>query len=206
MAQKILIVDYGMGNIQSVLRKFNILGITPTVSKNIAMIKNADKLVLPGVGHFGKAIENLKTLGLYDTLNEKVLTQKTPILGICLGMQLKTNGSEEGDSIGFGWVDAEVKKISIANTLDYKVPHSGWNSVEIVKDSRLMNGISNQSEFYFVHSYLCSCNDKQDVLNVTNYEMQFDAAFEKDNIFGVQYHPEKSFEVGKILINNFIQL
>ena len=206
MAQKIVIVDYGMGNIQSVLRKFSLLGIIPAVSKNPAMIKNADKLVLPGVGHFGKAIENLKTLGLYDTLNEKVLTHKTPILGICLGMQLMTNGSEEGDSIGFGWVDAEVKKFSIDNTLDYKVPHSGWNSVEIVKDSRLMNGISNQSEFYFVHSYLCSCNDKEDVLNVTNYEMQFDAAFEKDNIFGVQYHPEKSFEVGKILINNFIQL
>lgn len=206
MAQEIVIVDYGMGNIQSVLRKFSLLGIIPAVSKNPAMIKNADKLVLPGVGHFGKAIENLKTLGLYDTLNEKVLTHKTPILGICLGMQLMTNGSEEGDSIGFGWVDAEVKKFSIDNTLDYKVPHSGWNSVEIVKDSRLMNGISNQSEFYFVHSYLCSCNDKEDVLNVTNYEMQFDAAFEKDNIFGVQYHPEKSFEVGKILINNFIQL
>ena len=206
MGSKIVIVDYGMGNIQSVFRKFSLLGITPIVSNDLSTIRTADKLVLPGVGHFGKAIYNLKTLGLYDSLNEKVVTHKTPILGICLGMQLMTNGSEEGDSIGFGWVDAEVKKFSIDNTLDYKVPHSGWNSVEIVKDSRLMNGISNQSEFYFVHSYLCSCNDKEDVLNVTNYEMQFDAAFEKDNIFGVQYHPEKSFEVGKILINNFIQL
>ena len=206
MPQKIVIVDYGMGNIQSVLRKFSLLGLTPVVSKDVATIRRAEKLVLPGVGHFGKAIENLKSLGLYDSLNESVLIDKTPILGICLGMQLMTNGSEEGDSVGFGWVNAEVKKFKIENPLEFKIPHVGWNKVEIKKDSRLMYGIPNLSEFYFVHSYLCKCNDKEDVLNVSDYEMQFDSAFEKENIFGVQYHPEKSFEVGKTLINNFIQL
>lgn len=206
MHSKIIIVDYGMGNIQSVFRKFSLLGLTPVVSSDVAIIKSADKLVLPGVGHFGKAIQNLKSLGLHDVLNEKVLIHKTPILGICLGMQLMTNGSEEGDSIGFSWVDAEVKKFKIDNTLEYKVPHVGWNQVEIKKYSMLMNGISNLSEFYFVHSYLCKCKHKDDVLNVSDYEIQFDSAFEKENIFGVQYHPEKSFEVGKTLINNFVQL
>ena len=206
MGSKIVIVDYGMGNIQSVFRKFSLLGITPIVSNDVSVIKTADKLVLPGVGHFGNAIENLKTLGLHDILNESVLIRKTPILGICLGMQLMTNLSEEGDVLGFGWVDAKVKKFRINNTLEFKVPHVGWNQVEIKKESMLMKGIDNISEFYFVHSYVCKCNSEADVLNVSNYEMEFDSAFEKDNIFGVQYHPEKSFEVGKTLINNFVIL
>ena len=206
MPSKIVIVDYGMGNIQSVFRKFSLLGITPVVSNDLVVINGADKLILPGVGHFGKAMENLKSLGLYDSLNEIVSTQKMPILGICLGMQLMTNGSEEGDSVGFGWVDADVKKFRIDNTLEYKVPHVGWNQVEIMKESRLMRGIDNYSEFYFVHSYICKCNDSADVLNASYYEMNFDSAFEKGNIFGVQYHPEKSFDVGKTLINNFVQL
>ena len=206
MGHKIVIVDYGMGNIQSVFRKFSLLGITPVVSKDPFTVSTADKLVLPGVGHFGKAIENLKILGLYDILNESVINRKSPILGICLGMQLMTNLSEEGDAVGFGWIDAVVQKFKIDNTLEFKVPHVGWNQVEIKKDSRLMNGINSLSEFYFVHSYVCKCNDETDVLSVSNYEIEFHSAFEKDNIFGVQYHPEKSFDVGKTLINNFVLL
>ena len=206
MSLKIVIVDYGMGNIQSVFRKLELIGITPIVSKEHSVIKNADKLILPGVGHFGKAIENLKILGLYDILNESVINRKSPILGICLGMQLMTNLSEEGDAVGFGWIDAVVQKFKIDNTLEFKVPHVGWNQVEIKKDSRLMNGINSLSEFYFVHSYVCKCNDETDVLSVSNYEIEFHSAFEKDNIFGVQYHPEKSFDVGKTLINNFVLL
>ena len=206
MSLKIVIVDYGMGNIQSVFRKFAMIGITPIVSKEHSVIKKADKLILPGVGHFGKAMNNLKTLDLIDNLNEMVLVHKTPILGICLGMQLMTKGSEEGNSAGFGWVNSEVTKFKVDNTLDYKVPHVGWNQIEILKESRLMKDIDNFSEFYFVHSYVCKCNDEKDILNISNYEMQFVSAFEKGNIFGVQYHPEKSFEVGKRLINNFVQL
>ena len=206
MSSKIVIVDYGMGNIQSVFRKFLMVGITPVVSNDRSIIRNADKLILPGVGHFGKAMSNLEDLGLVDNLNESVLIRKTPILGICLGMQLMTNGSEEGNSTGFGWVNSEVTKFKVDNTLDYKVPHVGWNQIEILKESRLMKDIDNFSEFYFVHSYVCKCNDEKDILNVSNYEMQFVSAFEKGNIFGVQYHPEKSFEVGKRLINSFVQL
>ena len=206
MPLKIVIVDYGMGNIQSVFRKFSLLGITPVVSKDSNVVKTADKLVLPGVGHFAKAILNLKSLGLFDTLNEKVLISKTPILGICLGMQLMARHSEEGDCDGFGWVNAEVKKFKVNDLVDFKVPHVGWNQIEIKKSSKLMIGIKNFSELYFVHSYLCECMDDADVLNISEYETPFVSAFEKENIFGVQYHPEKSFEAGKTLINNFAQL
>ena len=206
MPLKIVIVDYGMGNIQSVFRKFSLLGITPVVSKDPNVVKTADKLVLPGVGHFAKAILNLKSLGLFDTLNEKVLISKTPILGICLGMQLMARHSEEGDCDGFGWVNAEVKKFKVNDLVDFKVPHVGWNQIEIKKSSKLMIGIKNFSELYFVHSYLCECMDDADVLNISEYETPFVSAFEKENIFGVQYHPEKSFEAGKTLINNFTQL
>ena len=206
MPLKIVIVDFGMGNIQSVFRKFSLLGITPVVSKDPNVVKTADKLVLPGVGHFVKAILNLKSLGLFDTLNEKVLISKTPILGICLGMQLMARHSEEGDCDGFGWVNAEVKKFKVNDLVDFKVPHVGWNQIEIKKSSKLMIGIKNFSELYFVHSYLCECMDDADVLNISEYETPFVSAFEKENIFGVQYHPEKSFEAGKTLINNFAQL
>lgn len=206
MPLRIVIVDYGMGNIQSVFRKFSLLGITPVVSKDPNIVKTADKLVLPGVGHFTKAMLNLKSLGLFDALNEKVLISKTPILGICLGMQLMSRHGDEGNSDGFGWIDAEVKKFEVNDILEYKIPHVGWNKIEIKKHSKLMHGIKNFSEFYFVHSFLCKCIDIEDVLNVSEYESLFVSAFEKENIFGVQYHPEKSFEAGKTLINNFAQL
>ena len=206
MPLKIIIVDYGMGNIQSVYRKFSLLGITPIVSKDPAMIQVADKLVLPGVGHFAKAMHNLKSQGLFDILNKKVLISNTPILGICLGMQLMTRHSEEGDCDGFGWVNARVKKFEVNDIANYKVPHVGWNQIEIKKSSKLMLGIKNFSEFYFVHSYLCKCMEDADVLNISKYESPFVSAFEKKNIYGVQYHPEKSFEAGKTLINNFTQL
>ena len=151
MPLKIVIVDYGMSNIQSVFRKFSLLGITPVVSKDPAMIQVADKLILPGVGHFAKAMHNLKSLGLFDVLNEKVVINNTPILGICLGMQLMTRHSEEGDCDGFGWVNARVKKFEVNDIVNYKVPHVGWNQIEIKKSSKLILGIKNFSEFYFIH-------------------------------------------------------
>ena len=206
MPLKIVIVDYGMSNIQSVFRKFSLLGITSIVSKDPSMIQAADKLILPGVGHFAKAMHNIKSQGLFDILNKKVLISNTPILGICLGMQLMTRHSEEGECDGFGWVNAEVKKFRVNDIVDYKVPHVGWNKIEIKKSSKLMRGIKNFSEFYFVHSYLCKCIDDADVLNISKYESPFVSAFERNNIYGVQYHPEKSFDAGKTLLYNFTQL
>lgn len=208
MSLKVVIVDYGMGNIQSVFRKFSLFGINPMVSQDSATINSADKIVLPGVGHFGEAMKNLISLNLVDVLHENVLVRKKPTLGICLGMQLMTSFSEEGEGLvkGLNWFDASVKKFQINDIQKYKVPLIGWNRIEIKKPSILMSGIENGEEFYFVHSFYCEANDEANILNSTNHEMDFVSAIEKENIFGVQYHPEKSHQAGERLINNFIKL
>lgn len=202
----IVIVDYGMGNTGSIKKKLNLLGSGSIVSSSHKDILNADKLILPGVGHFSKAVENIKSLGLWDLLNECVLINKTPVLGICLGMQLMALSSEEGDAEGFGWFNAYVRKFRISDTNRFKVPHMGWNQVKICKESLLMKGLDNFRNFYFVHSYHIVCNERQDVLNETEYETVFISAVERDNIFGVQYHPEKSHDAGNIILKNFISL
>ena len=206
MNQRVLILDYGMGNIFSVQKKIKSLGITPIISSSREEILNADKIILPGVGHFSKAMENLKKLNVIDVLNEKILEKKTPVLGICLGMQLMALSSEEGKTNGFGWFDAEVKKFNIQDKLNFKVPQMGWNTISINKKSDLMSNIPDQSEFYFIHSFYLKCNNEEDVLNKTVYENEFVSAIEKDNIFGVQYHPEKSHEIGEKMFKNFIQI
>lgn len=203
---QIHIINYGMGNLNSVKRKISRLGINATISANPREIADAEKIILPGVGHFNKAVQNLKELKLWDILNEKVLIQHTPILGICLGMQLMAKYSEEGEACGFGWFDADVIKFQVNDNLIYKVPHTGWNQIVKVKESALMQGIPDLSEFYFVHSYHFKCNQSADILNVTEYEYKFTSAVEKGNIFGVQYHPEKSHDIGEKLLKNFINL
>lgn len=206
MSQKIVIVDYAMGNLNSVQKKLVQLKADVQISSDPRVIKAADKLILPGVGHFQKAMENIRRLGLWDVLNESVLIEKKPILGICLGMQLMTKRSEEGNANGLGWVEAEVVRFEVENQLKYKIPQMGWNEIEIMKESKLMTGIVHLAEFYFVHSYHVQTADESIVLNQTNYEYSFVSAFEKENIFGVQYHPEKSHDVGKQLLQNFINL
>jgi imidazole glycerol-phosphate synthase subunit HisH len=202
----IVIIDYGMGNIGSIRRKLSLLGNEALISSNPDDILKADKLILPGVGHFRKAVENLKTLDLWDALNESVLMKKKPILGICLGMQLMSKFSEEGDIEGFGWFDAGVIKFNIIDKLQYKVPHMGWNEVMAKKESCLMKGLPVSSFFYFVHSYHMVCKVQADVLNETEYESVFTSAVEKGNIYGVQYHPEKSHDTGGVILKNFISL
>jgi len=206
MDERTVIINYGMGNLNSVKRKLFRLGVDACISSDPEVIANADKLILPGVGHFEKAVLNLKQLGLWDTLNESVLLKKKPILGICLGMQLMAKRSEEGNSEGLGWFDAEVVKFKVQDTLKYKVPHTGWNQISKVKNSFLMQNIPDLSEFYFVHSYHFKCNNPDDILNETEYEYNFTSAVEKENIFGVQYHPEKSHDIGEMVLKNFISL
>lgn len=203
---KVYIINYGMGNLNSVKRKLLRLGIVAGISSNPAEIAKADKLILPGVGHFEKAVQNLKKLGLWDALNEKVLNRKTPILGICLGMQLMAKHSEEGNVEGLGWFDANVVKFNVKDSLKHKVPHTGWNQIIKLKESNLMQEIPDLSEFYFVHSYHFKSNNPADILNETEYEYRFTSAVEKENISGVQYHPEKSHDIGEQLLKNFVNL
>ena len=176
------------------------------ISSNPEDIVNARKIILPGVGHFGKAMTNLRKMGLVDALNESVLIKKTPILGICLGMQLMAKNSDEGDAEGLGWFDAEVKKFNVSDKTKFKIPHMGWNKIKITKESPIMLGISEPSEFYFVHSFFLKTRNRSDVLNETKYEDTFISAVSKDNIFGVQYHPEKSHDAGAQILKNFIEL
>jgi glutamine amidotransferase len=202
----VAIIDYGMGNLGSVKRKLDLIGTEAVISSSIHDIINAERLILPGIGHFQKAVENLKQLQLWDLLNEMILIKKKPILGICLGMQLMAKHSEEGDAKGFGWFDAEVIKFQVKDKLKYKVPQIGWNQIIKKKASKLMNEIPDLSEFYFVHSYHFKCYNPEDILNETEYESNFTSAIEKENILGVQYHPEKSHDVGELLLRNFIKI
>lgn len=203
---KIVVLDYGMGNLMTVRRRLAEIGVDPVVSSRMEDILEADKLILPGVGHFGRAMSNLKNLNLIDPLNEFVLNRKKPILGICLGLQLMTKYSEEGELEGFGWFDAMVSRFEVVDSLKYKIPHTGWNEVHWDKESRLVEGIPSNSEFYFVHAYRCISINQSDVLGTAVYESKFVSALEKDNIFGVQFHPEKSHMAGSQMLSNFIKL
>ena len=206
MSSRVVIVDYGTGNLNSVKRSLDRLKAYSIVSADPADIMKSEKIVLPGVGHFGRAMSSLKQLNLMDALHEAVLVKKRPILGICLGMELMAKTSEEGNLEGLGWLDAETIRFRISNKLKYKIPHIGWNQIHIQKKSLLMRKIPELSEFYFVHSYYLKLVDRSDVLNETEYESTYPSAIEKGNIFGVQYHPEKSHDVGVQLLKNFIEL
>lgn len=199
----IAIINYGMGNLGSVKRKLNRIGVESVITSDPEVIRKSDKLILPGVGHFGNAVNELKTRGLWDLLNQEALIFKKPILGICLGMQLMAKNSEEGDVAGLGWFDAEVVRFNVKDTLKYKVPHMGWNQIALKKFSLLFSEVDNDASFYFVHSYHMKCNDESDILNETVYEYPFVSAIQKGNIYGVQYHPEKSHEYGEQLLRNF---
>ena len=202
----IIIIDYGMGNLRSVEKKFERLNTNVSISSDCQVIANAGKLILPGVGHFSQGIRNLRESGIWDVLQDKVLVQQTPILGICLGMQLMALRSEEGNVAGLGWFDAEVVRFRMRDKLIHKVPHIGWNTGERTRQSCLFTGVPEQAMFYFVHSYHITCAQPQDILASTTYEYPFASAIEKGTIFGTQFHPEKSHEWGEQMIANFIAL
>ena len=203
---KIVLVDYKMGNYHSVTRSLNRIGVKSTISSDPEIILSADRIILVGVGHFKKAMENLHSLNLIDCLNNFALIQKKPVLGICLGMQLMASFGEEGNCNGLGWLDGKIKKFQVSNKLKFKIPHTGWNQIYHLKDSHLMNKIPNSTEFYFVHSYFFHTKNKDISLNSTDYSGSFISAIQSENIFGVQYHPEKSHDQGLQLLSNFIGL
>jgi len=201
----IVIIDYGMGNIRSILRKVNLAGFEGIVSDDLSKIMSADKLILPGVGHFRNGMNKIKERNIIDVLNKKVLDDQTPILGICLGMQLMTKFSEEGNVPGLGWLDAKTIKFQLTD-IRHKVPHIGWNSIEKKKESDLLNNLPDNSYYYFVHSYHVECNNQEDVLSTTRYGHEFVSAIQKANIFGTQFHPEKSHNWGEKMLSNFLAL
>ena len=202
----IIIVDYGMGNLGSISNMVRKLGYNVEISSNPTSINKASKLILPGVGAFDKAIKNIKDCGLQDVIISRVKLDKIPIMGICLGMQIMTNKSEEGSSEGLGLIPGEVKKFSFGSTARLKIPHMGWNEIKINKDSRLLNDMYEGARFYFVHSYYTVCRDEHYVLTTSSYGFDFTSSFEKDNLVGVQFHPEKSHKFGMKLMQNFIEL
>ncbi|PYT00005.1 MAG: imidazole glycerol phosphate synthase subunit HisH [Acidobacteria bacterium] len=198
----VIIVDYGTGNLNSIKRTLDRVSVDSKISSLAEEIRAADKIILPGVGHFGNAMSALNELGLIDALNDAVLEKRTPILGICLGMELMAKRGDEGNVAGLSWLDAEAVRFDI----EEKVPHMGWNQIAVKKDSPLMNGIAEDSEFYFAHSYHLSLNDPADALTETLYGIAFPSAIAKDNIFGVQFHPEKSHDAGARLLKNFADM
>ncbi len=202
--KRILIIDYGMGNLGSIANMLKRIGADAIISGNPDEIEKADKLILPGVGAFDNGMKNLKERGLLDLLNKKVLSEKIPILGICLGIQLFTKKSEEGNLNGLAWLDAETVKFKFDESdIGLKIPHMGWNNVETMKDSSLFRGLENENKFYFVHSYHVACADRTDILSSTEYGVKFTSSILKENIAGVQFHPEKSHKFGMRLLENF---
>ncbi|MCE5336505.1 MAG: imidazole glycerol phosphate synthase subunit HisH [Desulfobacteraceae bacterium] len=203
----IVIIDYGLCNLRSVQKAFERLHIEACVSNDATVIEKGEKLVLPGVGHFAAGMKSLRGRGLIEVLNRRVVGDKAPILGICLGMQLMTNCSEDGDCVGLGWIDAATRRFKPNEFVrKLKIPHMGWNNIARTREDALLKGIADSAMFYFVHSYRVMCENASDVLARTTYGVEFDSAFRKDNIWGVQFHPEKSHQAGLKLLGNFSSL
>ncbi len=204
--KKVAIVDYGMGNLDSVARAIEECGGNPIVTHEASVFEVADAIILPGVGAFPNGMLNIRQLGLEDVLREQVLEQGIPFLGICLGMQLlATKGWEGEETKGLGWIEGEVKRLE-PDLRDFRIPHVGWNEVVFNQASPLFQGIPMGKDFYFVHSYHFSCANSQEAIAYTPYCGSFVSVVGRDNIFGVQFHPEKSQKLGFQVLKNFLSL
>ena len=205
---KVTIVDYNSGNISSVINSFKEVAkdqVNIEVTADLNKIKSSDKVVLPGQGSFKSCVDALNKInGLTETLNEFAINDKKPLLGICVGLQMFADtGYEETETKGLGWISGKVSKIDNQNG-KYKLPHIGWNQINIVKDSKLFKDIENNSHMYFVHSYEFLPNDKNVISSTTDYSSNIVCSVEKENIFGTQFHPEKSDKLGLKIIGNFL--
>ena len=203
----IAIVNYGSGNIQALGNIYRRLEVPFVVAAAPDELRGADKVILPGVGAFDQAMNELDGSGMRQALDRWVLEEKRPILGICVGMQLLAKSSEEGQSKGLGWIDAEVKRFDHETFgKATRLPHMGWNTAEPAKDDPLFGGITPHNGFYFLHSYYVACHDPADQLAATDYGTTFTSAVRKGNVYGVQFHPEKSHQNGVQLLRNFASL
>ena len=203
----IAIIDYGLGNVKAFANVYKKLNIPAIVVKQVRSLKDASKVILPGVGSFDYAMQRLEKSGMRQILDEMVLHRKAPLLGVCVGMQMLACSSEEGSLPGLGWIDGEVKRFdpsSLGHSLS--VPHMGWNDVRPVKTNGLLLGLEVDARFYFLHSYYFRCHRSEDVSAVTDYGGPFASAINSGNIFGVQFHPEKSHQWGVRLLKDFASL
>jgi glutamine amidotransferase len=202
----VAIINYGLGNLTSILNMHKRLGIEAMITNDFGQIRAADKLILPGVGHFKRGMENLHQSGLKSLLDELVLIQKKDMLGICLGAQLITQHSEEGDVEGLGWVDATTVRFDGSRLGNLKIPHMGWRDIMLKDDNPLWQNLPAEPRYYFVHSYHFLFTKPEEVSAVANYGYEFACAFRKNNIYGTQFHPEKSHKFGMRVLENFSKL
>lgn len=200
----VVILDCGMGNLQSVVRAFQKTGVPVRVSASPGDLEEAGRIVLPGVGSFDQGMRSLRDTGLLPVLERRVHQDKVPVIGICLGMQMLTEGSEEGSCPGLGWIRGRTRRFQ-PNGQVLKIPHLGWNEVETRRESPLLGAAPANRCFYFAHSYYVSCDEEGDVLATTRYGQEFVSALNRGNIYGTQFHPEKSHADGLRIIENFVK-
>jgi len=205
MKNKIIhVLDYGIGNVGSILNMLRHIGCESVTTSDPNELIKASGIILPGVGNFDQGMKNLHSTGMAEAIKEVSNTRQTPILGICLGMQLMCNSSEEGSLPGLSLIDAHVRRFNFPSRSDLKIPHMGWNSVHIEKNGTILGEINESlARYYFVHSYYVECNNKSDIAGSTEYGSKFASAFHQNNISGVQFHPEKSHKFGMNLFRNF---
>jgi glutamine amidotransferase len=202
----IIIVNYGLGNLGSIFNMLKKIKVESKISSEPDVIAKAQKILLPGVGAFDNAMKKIEELNLKEILTGKALIEKVPFLGICLGMQILTDSSDEGVMPGFGWIKAKTKKFNFENGSDLKVPHMGWNTIRIANESPLSKNLLSETKFYFVHSYYVEVEDENNSMFKTHHGLTFDSAIQKDNIFGAQFHPEKSHKYGMKFLENFARI
>lgn len=203
----ITIIDYGLGNIQAFVNVYRRLHIPVAVAQDATHLDGATKLILPGVGAFDHAIERLDASGMRPALDDLVQNHKVPVLGICVGMQILANSSEEGSLPGLGWVPGRVRSFkSVPNLSDLPLPHMGWNDVNPLAGSPLFKGFEDEARFYFLHSFFFDCNQSEHSSATSSYGLEFSCAVQFKNVYGVQFHPEKSHHFGVGLLKNFAEL
>lgn len=203
----IKIIDYGLGNIQAFANVYNRLHIPFGVARSSEDLLSAEKFILPGVGAFDHAMSRLSQSGMKEALTERVLNEKVPVLGICVGMQILADGSDEGVSPGLGWVNGRVRAFSSSSKLgNLPIPHMGWNDVSPATSSPLFTGLELDAKFYFLHSFYFDCDQENNILASSSYGDEFSCSVGKDNVYGVQFHPEKSHHYGVTLLKNFAEL
>lgn len=203
----ITIIDYGLGNIRAFLNVYERLKVNVKIAHSSSDIKGASKLILPGVGAFDYAMAQFNNSGMRDEVENQVFNNKIPIVGICVGMQMMSKSSDEGKLAGLGWIDGNVRLFN-SDLIKFKtrLPHMGWNTIIKKKESSLLLNLENDARFYFLHSYYFECNNEEDILCETEYGIKYSSAVNKNNIFGVQFHPEKSHSNGVQLLQNFAKL